>query len=663
MIGVYVKYNDVSYRLDLFQDENIDITSSQQDVTDISKVFTDYSQNFSIPATANNNKVFKYWYENALENGFDDSLKLDCIIELNGNTFRNGKLKLEKATIVNGQAKDYSVSFFGNLVSLKDKFKDDKLINVEEINSIINFEYSPENVVDLVVNENDSDIAFPLITPSRVWTWGYNTAQPTEKSTDIADVNGSIDYNELFPAVKVKSMFNAIEQKYNINFVGSFLNDKRFTELFLLAKNSDVIKFNSETKDVLFDTYTGDTIEAYTIDYDANSVYCDGGNLRDYETSMYLNVTTDPNTNWTAFIYKDGIKVDEFTSKGTNSTLIFTQSSAGATGGYGIGTYTFKFTTDGAITNAQLDFYLNMDDDPMTPGFEISLYGYLTLNVYGSSTLPINVLMPDIKVADFFSGIVKMFNLTCYSEDGVDFIIEPLNQWYADGYYVDITKFCENNWEVNKTVQYKSITFKYEKSESVINNAFYQNFQREYGDLEFKPENQDKDGQEYKVELPFENLLHSKLSSTRIQVGYNVNKDLKPYTSKPVLLYKWGNISTDVSYYIEGEHKTSYNAFGQDLEYTEGIFYTLNFRAEQSTLLNGVVENTLFNVYYSDYLSEIFLPSSRQINIKGIFDFYTISTLKLNDKVIIRDKRYKINKLDLNLNKQTFSLELITDIL
>ena len=48
-------------RIELFDDEKISVTSSIQNVNDISKVFTDYSQSFTIPASANNNEIFRHW--------------------------------------------------------------------------------------------------------------------------------------------------------------------------------------------------------------------------------------------------------------------------------------------------------------------------------------------------------------------------------------------------------------------------------------------------------------------------------------------------------------------------------------------------------------------------------------------------------------------------
>lgn len=645
MIGVYVIYEDNVYRLDLFNDEQISITSSQQDINDISKVFTDYSQNFSIPANANNNKVFKYWYENALDNGFDDSQKLDCFIELNGNTFRTGKLKLEKATIENGVAKDYAVSFFGNLTSLKDQFKDDKLINVTEINSIIDFQYTSANVVGLVTTNNNSDIAFPLITGNRVWTYG------DDEPTDISTLAGSIEYKELFPAVRVSKMFEAIGQRYGINFVGDFLSEKRFTELFLYCKNSETIKVESGYSVAQFSSITGSDRGYFDATlYNNQITYYGSIDSDDIMRKMDISVSAPVGTKFNVKIFKDGTLINTITGLDSLVYNVFTDyfiSSENA------GVYSFEVaSSDIGNTTFQISTYasnLSYTDTLLIGTQYVANEG---MNLAG--------LMPDISVSNFFSGILQMFNLTCYSEDGVTFFVEPLVDWYANGAIVDITRFCEPNWEVNKSKQYKSLTFKYEKSESILNNQFFQIFQREFGDYTFAPANQDKNGEEYKVELPFENLIQQKFTDTALQVGFTLNKDLKPYTPKPIVMYKFGLVDNDCDFYIEDTLYSSYNAFGQDL--VDGEVYSINFNVEQSTMVLGAVLNTLYAVYYNEYIEGTFFLKSRQLNVSGVFNLNTLVTLKLNDKVIIRDKRYRINRLQTNLNNQTFQLELITDL-
>ena len=113
-------YDDVTgepQRIELFDDERISVTSNIQNVNDISKVFTDFSQSFTVPATPYNNKIFKHWYENAIDNGFDARTRKDAYIELDYSPFRKGKIQLEKASYKNGVIDNYQITFFGSLVS------------------------------------------------------------------------------------------------------------------------------------------------------------------------------------------------------------------------------------------------------------------------------------------------------------------------------------------------------------------------------------------------------------------------------------------------------------------------------------------------------------------------------------------------------------------
>ena len=59
-----------SERLELFKDETISITQSIQNIKDISKVFTSFTQTFSVPASPNNNKIFKH-----IQKGVDQASK------------------------------------------------------------------------------------------------------------------------------------------------------------------------------------------------------------------------------------------------------------------------------------------------------------------------------------------------------------------------------------------------------------------------------------------------------------------------------------------------------------------------------------------------------------------------------------------------------------
>ena len=59
MIAIYIG----DRRLDLFKDENIKLTSALNDIEKLSNVFNDFTQSFTVPATANNNEIFQFYYD------------------------------------------------------------------------------------------------------------------------------------------------------------------------------------------------------------------------------------------------------------------------------------------------------------------------------------------------------------------------------------------------------------------------------------------------------------------------------------------------------------------------------------------------------------------------------------------------------------------------
>ena len=89
-------------RLDLFGDEQINVTESIRNAKDISKVFTTFSRQFTIPASKNNNKLFQHYYNYHIQNGYDARVRQTSRIEINHLVFRYGKLKLNGVDLKDG---------------------------------------------------------------------------------------------------------------------------------------------------------------------------------------------------------------------------------------------------------------------------------------------------------------------------------------------------------------------------------------------------------------------------------------------------------------------------------------------------------------------------------------------------------------------------------
>ena len=222
--------------MELFKDEQILINSTIQTIADISKMFTDYTQSFTIPASDQNNELFHHFYNNDvwLSSGIllDSNLKRDARIEIDGTVFREGKLSLEKANIKNGMPYSYQVTFYGQLTTLKDTFGDLKLTDLDW--SSLEHDYELQDVIDRIEDGTTVyDVRYPLISSFRYWQ--YNN--PTTPTENIDTTGGAIDFSELFPAVKLNKIFDVIASYYNITFTGNFLTDDRFTKCYQYFKN------------------------------------------------------------------------------------------------------------------------------------------------------------------------------------------------------------------------------------------------------------------------------------------------------------------------------------------------------------------------------------------------------------------------------------------
>jgi hypothetical protein len=98
-------YGDVAYDdfnlLDLYEDENIGFTTKLSDIEKLSNVFLDFSDTFSLPATPNNSKLFKQYYDVDVDNTFNANIRVLGYIEIDSFPFRYGKIQLESVTVKN----------------------------------------------------------------------------------------------------------------------------------------------------------------------------------------------------------------------------------------------------------------------------------------------------------------------------------------------------------------------------------------------------------------------------------------------------------------------------------------------------------------------------------------------------------------------------------
>ena len=632
-------FRNVAKRIELFEDEKISLTSSIQNISDISKVFTDYTQSFTIPASDNNNQIFRHWYENSLDNGFDQRLRYDGYIEIDTQTFRVGKWQLESASIKNNRIESYKITFYGELKSLTDKFGEDKLKDIQQLNdySIV---YNGANVQNAITSTFNPNLTFPLISSERVWQYGSG-------SENIGNSSHRIHYTELFPALKIARIFDAIESKYGVSFNGDFLNQTRFTRAYLWLKNSESKVLIPKTEKKLIQLTDESSNDFFLIENDTLNVLGFSSPTAT-DAKFKILVTFTAATNSTLYVYKDDVLYTSINGGGTS--IFFDVDSILLPGSYKFYIQTQLPTTYTATSSATY-----FDLNTLTT---VSLFS----NSISSATLDeldLTVIVPDMKVSDFFSGILKMFNLTAFSTDGVNFTLEQLENWYYQGGIKDFSEYTTTDLDFERIKPYKKINFEYEKSENLLSRNFFETNAREYGNLSY-PFN--TDGGDYTIKLPFENLMFQKFTGTNLQVGYALKSDFTPYAPKPVILYLYENASCD--FYLNNGtttvNITNYNVMGQDVIFNR-LNSSLNWGVEISSYLLQTINNSLFNNYYLAYLNNLYLLKSRMVKVSMRLPYLELLNLKLNDRIVIRDKRYIINSYTTDLTTFESNFELIQD--
>jgi hypothetical protein len=665
-LGGLFGYYENSERLELFNDETINLTSTVQNVQDISKTFTDFSQSFTIPANDHNNRILQHFYQSDVNALFDYNLRLDSFIEIDLTFFRRGKLQVEKANLKNGRPESYTVTFYGDGRTLKDYFGEDLLSDLDY--TALSHKYTSDEILNRIDGTTMDDVKWPLITSNRIWEYqSTNVNVPTPNwltatltNNDIHTNSGAINKNELFPALRVAKIFDLIEAKYGVTFNGTFLTDKRFTDLFLWYKSTETLITTSLSYDVDMTAISSSFINydlTNTVDLTTNEINVQFINNDIFQHVINLTVSSVATSDvYFIDVYQNGNLNNSIQGSGTGFyqlTLINSVNGLDST-------YSFKIRSEAPnVISFSIEYGVTYLD---SGSLEFDTVDITCADIYFDPNVNLAANAPKMKVADFFTGILKTFNMVCVSSGVNVYDVAPLDDWYGQGAIIDITEDTDiASIDVARMPLYKKIQFKFADSECLLNKFFSQTFNRNYGDTTYQ---YNYDGGEFTVELPFENLLQSKFSVYQnLQLGYSLNSEFAPYIPKPVLLYTYDLQDSDFKYANDGGgHSTitSYIPFGQDLRYNNTDL-TLNFAPDTSTLIDIPIEQTLFAQYYFSYLYNLYNLKQRLVTVKTILPVGVLTSLKLNDRLIIRDKRYIINDMNTNLTTGEVQFSLYLD--
>lgn len=645
-------------RIDLYKDDNIVIKNAVSKIEDITKVFTDTSNTFSVPATDNNNRIFKHYYNANINNSFDARKLVQGVIYIGGLHYKTGNFKLNKVIVKNQKAFSYSLDFFGALTKLKDLIKNDKLSSLDM--SSYNFPLNYDSVYSkLESNYPLKDVANTIISPNRyIYSSDPNVVNGGGLKNIAYNNNGSLnglDWLDTSSSVLNIRVIEAIESKYGITFSRDFFGTQAFTNLYLLLNGGNVK--NELYEQVLIESVDDPLTSNNTVLYNVtNTAYQKirvqvfiGGSDIDYDLIIKSNgenivewkgITTEVNSVYFGYNFQS-----------FNNLTFYIRSRTSIS-------YQVKITRS-------LEFFGSPIFISQSPSKEVK------------GDFNVTEKMPELKIIDYLKGLFQLYKLIVIPTSDTNLYVTTLNDYYRSGKVRDITKYIDfKETPLSSGKLLKEIDYKFKESKTILGEQFRANNRGvDYGSLELDVTDSNGnliEGGTVKYEVPFENMVYERLNDLNgvdpinIVYGFTADSGLEPVSIKPHLHYI-NNVELESDIKIIGDFNSvnrlkKINTAGHTLGHINPQFSTV-FGSEFDEYTNSKINNTLYSNYHQDYIELIFNKKKRSYTFKAKnVGVDLVKNLKLNDAIIIKGRSYRIDSFDVNLINKEINFNLINSL-
>jgi hypothetical protein len=536
-------------RVDMFQDETIKITKSLKNIKDVAKIFTAFTQTFTLPASKKNNKLFKHYYNFNIEDGYDARERVNAEIQVNNITFEKGKLQLNGVQLSERKPANYKVTFYGATVELKDLIGEDKLSSLP-LDSYSKL-YGPGAVLG-GLSQNFIDgggtpkpVITPLITHTKRLYYSSTAADSFDQSGNLKPTNDpdnagnykqGLPWTQLKYAINVNVLIQAIETKYstpaypvNLRFSNDFFNNPlipKMNNLYMwLHRKSGHVENLSGNEETITPVDDFDSIVTTPI------IGADNNPDNGFFSDGQLFFITSPgsggfpiNFSFTQFKIEVNVPPSETDTyrvrmfANLDDTPVFVSSQV-------TGDQTFTWNPSSPSTNpSDIDDFLylgsvltfdivaanviNVSEFKVT----CSYYGGKVIGNSGgtqffnfassvsagpfstASVFRFNITqqIPELKTIDLLSGLFKMFNLVAFvdtensSDTTKNIIVKPLDDYYANPARYEIDEYIDITKEVvNVALPYKKVLFKYKDSKSFLAERYRQLANKGWGELSY----------------------------------------------------------------------------------------------------------------------------------------------------------------------------------
>jgi hypothetical protein len=669
------------YELDLTEGLSNQITYAIDDLQNLDSKSTSFTKTIVLPGTGNNNKLLGNIFEFNNANFFDESaqnvlanynaaIKANARIEVDGLEIMKGTLRLLEIIHSEGGI-EYEVAIFGELSGFISALGNLKL---EELDfSGYNHTYEVSNITA---------------------SWESSGSRGTNNTTSYGsgyyyplidfggDSTNKIDFklNAFRPSFFVKEYIDKMFEISNYTYDSAFFNSAFFKTL-LIPNNQKEFSKKSSTAFLVAssgDSYTnasgGSIPIAFSTTTTLGSFTANGAyNLFTYNSataltgSMNLTLKGDiifgtPNGIVSFKVLKNGdvIHSQNTTQTSFDLSIIINEVSFNLndtlqivwSGPYRESTYFSEVTIDtGTITINSVATYV-----PFNHGEAISV----------NDTIPKGIFLKD-----FFTSIMKMFNLVVYEDKYTSnkLLIEPYYNFFT-GEQIDWSDKLDRSKTIKikpmSELAYRYYKLKYKEDNDFYNENYRKAFNEGYADRIYDT-NYDfnKDSQDVSI-IFAPSVLYKKPSTDKIYPAIYKKSNNNAVEDRMDSVIRIGMVKkiTSVSDWRiqkqdgSGNWSGVLNAYGYfgHLDDPSTPTIDINFGAPLEIYFtnSSYPSNNLFNTYYSGYMAEITDKDSRLIT--GMFYLNDLDIYNLDFKkfIYLDGGVYKISRIiDYEAGKNT----------
>jgi hypothetical protein len=689
---------------DLYQEEDIPLTLSVDDFKNVAEKVQSYSKDFNLPATKRNNLIFDSIFEiTRSDDGliFNPYIKTQCVLKQDGYILFDGYLRLIDVQDQEGEI-SYNVNLYSEVIALADVLKDRTFADLDftelthDYNKTqIKYSWNPSGTGITYLNANTSGYrdAFNTVKyPFVDWSHQILLSNGT---------NGTINYPELTkleqafrPFINIKYLINRIFEATPFSWSSDFFDSADFDKLFMdFNWGSDNTPAN-----VSGSTYGGQA--PYSADVfllPIATASFQNLQLANWQSNAWVtppnynqisNILTATQVNETYQIDYDyavncssGDTVDfqwlHTTSSGTN--IIDATSILSVTPiNYWQGNFTIVMQIGDTL---QAQFKTNGSNTWQYSTFASSVIFVQSISAVTSQTF-LQTLRGELGQWDFLKGIMTMFNIVSMpdKDNPTNITFEP----YADVFISDTAgttlaaRSIEHDWtdkvdvsemkllpltDLNKKTIFKFVEDDDDYAFNIYKNSTSGHL---YGSKIYDASAYTiLEGEDEIIAEPFAatvpKALFNQFTSFITPAIFTANDEateFEGFDNSPRIMYNNGIKSTGITYYIPAQ-----NGVGETIDEAEFLQFShlstiptaaatldFNFETHQTFSNIGTTPLNLFNLYWLPYYNELYNPNTRIMTMKVNLTPADINTFKFNDRVMIKNRSFRVNKIDYKPN-------------